>query len=559
MWSGGYNQEHAADQYLWDIEANTFEYVPISVTEPRCFFDGGVDDTYWVECSSGDVQDCVDYCETSCWSQGKFCAENNPCFKLSETDLECKEEEGTPDIFCAGHTNWIDGSPLVQGGNVTGALAGGAPNSLFRFPSDLDVWEFLGRTETRRWYPTLTTLHDGRVTLLGGELSVASKSLTLIDGAQELNVTTNPWGTDGYITYPFMFQMTDGRLFFAGNESPLNTILFDGQVFNPDTLMYEETYGSSTIPGGSAVMYAPDRVMKSGGCLSSSNRCEAYQETEVIDLLAPAPDWKTSCPMPQPRHFHTLTSLPDGTVLMTGGNTEGNGTETAYCRSPNGTFTTNECGSDAECEMSVFGNETCEPYDNTYYATRSAVLWWPWGGQWIEFGEQVHARMYHSTAILLPDGRVLSAGSGQRQGIPSETEVEFFSPPYKFWGPEPVIEYAPSSAVLGSTVEVEVSFDGESSPANRVHRVTMLRLGSVTHQFDQDQRFIELDFEVSGNNTLDVEMPADGAQMIPGWTMLFVLTDRDVPPKFTNMASVTGAPAPGVPSKGHYLRLDLDL
>ena len=94
-------------------------------------------------------------------------------------------------------------------------------------------------------------------------------------------------------------------------------------------------------------------------------------------------------------------------------------------------------------------------------------------------------------------------------------------------------------------------------PANEVDRVTMLRLSSVTHQFDMDQRFIELEFEATGPNTIEVEMPGDAMQIVPGWTMLFVLTDRDTPQKFKNMASLTGAPNPGVPSNGHYLRVSL--
>ena len=454
MWSGGYNQEHAADQYLWDIEDDSFEYVPISVDEPRCFFDGGVDDDHWVECAWGGLQDCVDYCESTCWGGG--CLENNPCFKLNEDDLECKEAEGTPDIFCAGHTHWVDGSPLVQGGNVTGSLNGSAPHSIFRFPREIETWEYRGQTPRRRWYPTLTTLHDWRVTLLGGELSVGDKAMTIIDGSNTYVTTTNPWGSDGWMTYPYVFQMTDGRLFYAGCESPGSDSLFQGQVFNPDPGEWEETYASSTIPGGSAVMYAPDKVMKSGGCLDVGVRCQPYQGTEVIDLGEASPEWKTSCDMPQRRHFHTLTLLPDGTVLMTGGNREGNGTNEMYCRSPGGAFTMTTCNSDSECQMSPFGNETCEEYDNAFYATRSAAIWWPWGGQWIELGEQQHPRMYHSTAALLPDGRVLSAGSGQRQGIVSETEVEFFSPPYEFWGPKPVIESASASASYGETIELEV-------------------------------------------------------------------------------------------------------
>lgn len=555
MWSGGYNQELAADQYLWDIEDDTFEYVPIAADQPRCFFDG-VADSFWVECAADGVQDCVDYCESSCWDPDVDC-DGNPCEGLSEEDLSCSQAEGTPDIFCAGHTNWIDGSPLIQGGNVTGSLNGSAPHSLFRFAEDIESWEYLGQTPRRRWYPTLTTLHDWRVSLLGGELTLNDKALTLIVGSNSFVVDTNPWGNSGFITYPYMFQMTDGRLFYAGCEGPGSDILFDGQVFNPDTLMWEETYGSSTIPGGSAVMYAPDKVMKSGGCLNGTLRCEAYQATEVIDLTEPSPEWKTSCAMPQPRHFHTLTLLPDGTVLMTGGNREGNGTDQMYCRAPNdGAFTTQTCTSDNDCQMSVFGNETCQEYDNTFYATRSAAIWWPWGGQWIELGEQVHPRMYHSTAALMPDGRVLSAGSGQRTGIPDETEVEFFSPPYEFWGSKPVIESADTSANYGETIEVEVLRDGEPGAAE-IHRVTMLRLNSVTHQFDMDQRFIELDFEVTGRRTLNVTMPSDAMQIVPGWTMLFVLTDEDTPQKFKDMASLTGAPNPGIPSVGHYLKLEL--
>lgn len=120
-----------------------------------------------------------------------------------------------------------------------------------------------------------------------------------------------------------------------------------------------------------------------------------------------------------------------------------------------------------------------------------------------------------------------------------------------------MITAAPQSAEFGTSINVEVHIPGVYLAADEIHRVTMLRLGSVTHQFDQDQRFIELDFDVVGPKGLSVHMPADGVQIVPGYTMLFVLTDRDVPQKFLDVASATGAPNPGVPSKGHYLRLDL--
>ncbi|MCR9165246.1 MAG: galactose oxidase early set domain-containing protein [Nannocystaceae bacterium] len=85
-----------------------------------------------------------------------------------------------------------------------------------------------------------------------------------------------------------------------------------------------------------------------------------------------------------------------------------------------------------------------------------------------------------------------------------------------------------------------------------------MRLGSVTHQFDMDQRFVELGFTELDADTIEVEMPQDAGEMPPGWNMLFVLTDRDVPQTYLDLASSSGSPTPGVPSQGHYLRLNLE-
>lgn len=571
-WSGsGGTQLATRDQFTWDIATNTFEYVPAVLEESyRCSF-GGAGDADWIDCDPKDPKatDCVEYCEETCWD-AESCA-FPVCNGLTPEDLSCKlfADEG-PDLFCSGHTHWVDGDPIVQGGNITGRLSGLAPRSLFRFVESAGEWLNLGMTPVRRWYPTMTTLRDSSVTLLGGA-GTGNFPLTLINQGTVGPVAFDHPGADptSSLTYPFMFQMTDGRVFYAGAEEPGDESMFDGYIFNPETVEWETDRFDSSISGGSAVMYAPDKVMKSGGCSGFGDgdgaRCQPYQDTEIIDLGVDD-EWRTSCPMPQPRHFHTLTLLPDGTVLMTGGNREGNGHGSSYCQAPDGPFAEDTCTTDADCCQTADTGEggeceeTCTPYDNAFYATKTAALWWPWSGHWIELGEQAFERMYHSTAMLLPDGRVLSAGSGQRTGVVNRKEVEFFSPPYKFWGDAPVIEDAPSEADFGSTIEVDVSLTGSSNPASEVHRVTMLRLGSVTHQFDQDQRFIELGFSPSRTdpNVLEVEMPSDGAQMTPGWTMLFVLTDRDVPTKFQELSDLSGGPGPGVPSEGHYLKLRLE-
>src|SRR5690606_29063784 len=142
------------------------------------------------------------------------------------------------------------------------------------------------------------------------------------------------------------------------------------------------------------------------------------------------------------------TVLPDGQVLVTGGGRENNG--------PNGIATTPE-------------------------------IWNPETGEWnSDLAVQQHARLYHSTALLLPDGRVMVGGGGT-PGPRNYTDVEFFSPPYLFEGDElaerPEITEAPDEIGYEGTFEVGVS--------DEISRVTLVRSGSVTHGFNNDQRFQE--------------------------------------------------------------------
>jgi hypothetical protein len=142
-------------------------------------------------------------------------------------------------------------------------------------------------------------------------------------------------------------------------------------------------------------------------------------------------------------------------------------------------------------------------------------------------------RQYHGTALLLPDGRVVVAGSGDSYGGPDQTVAEFYSPPYLFKGPRPVISAAPSEVAYGS------SFSVQSPDAASVSAVTLIRLGSVTHQFDEDQRFLELPFSTSGN-TLTIQSPAHANLAPPGHYMLFLVNAQGVP----SVAAIVRFPSP---------------
>jgi hypothetical protein len=191
---------------------------------------------------------------------------------------------------------------------------------------------------------------------------------------------------------------------------------------------------------------------------------------------------------------------------------------------------------------------TCNPGNNACYATRAAELWDPQTQRWCLMAEQSFERMYHASALLMPDGRVMSSGNGRRQGLTDWETAEFFSPPYLLRGlPRPGVSTIAGAAVpdkipnLGWGGTLQIALDDATSFAD-VGRVTLVRLGSVTHQFDMGQRFIDLgcmweSIDAAGQVVVEVFEPSDANIAPPGDYMLFVLSEA------------------GVPSDGHYVKV----
>jgi hypothetical protein len=230
-------------------------------------------------------------------------------------------------------------------------------------------------------------------------------------------------------------------------------------------------------------MYRPGKVLIVGG--SDPPGGTPTNTAETIDLNQPSPSWRYSDPMRYPRRHLNATLLPDGTVLVTGG------TSSAGFANPAG-------------------------------AVHGAELWDPATGKWQLLAGNSVNRVYHSSTILLPDGRLLHAGSGDGGGLPRELNGELFSPPYLFRGLRPSVLDTPD--VVGYGQEFLVSTDD----APQAVRVTIVGLSSVTHAFDQSQRFVELALRrVAGG--LMVTAPPSGAIAPPGPYLLFVLNSAGIP------------------------------
>jgi hypothetical protein len=377
-------------------------------------------------------------------------------------------------IFCSGHSFLPDGTLLVTGGH-NGSSGYGYPYASIYNPTQ-DSWTQIPNMQDARWYPTNTTLANGDVLVASGEITPGTYN-TL---PQVWHPATNSWLnlTSAQLfqpLYPMMFVAPNGQVFNAGPDQT-------SRYLNTSGTGAWTTVGNFNYNGtrdyGSAVIY-DGKVLIAGGDGSGSG--PATNTAEVIDLNASSPTWSYTGSLAFARRQFNLTLLPDGKVLATGGS-------------------------------GGFG------FDNASYPVYAAEMWDPARGKWTTMASISVYRGYHSTALLLPDGRVVSAG-GEQTGA----SAEIYSPPYLFNGPRPTITSVSSSSVkFGQTLNV-------STPdAANISQVTLIRLGSVTHAFNQNQRLNHLQFtQVSGG--LQVAAPANGNIAPPGHYMLFLVNSGGVP------------------------------
>jgi Domain of unknown function (DUF4082)/Galactose oxidase-like, Early set domain/Bacterial Ig-like domain/Fibronectin type III domain len=400
-----------------------------------------------------------------------------------------------PDTFanpsCGGNNALPDGRIItVGGGGITPLQTAnsfvGANTNVTGYQEANQTWGDLASNAFPTWYASTTVLADGNLLRLGGADPGVNNGYP--EMPEEYFPATNQWTTlsnnpTPMPMYPFTYVRPDGTVAVTGSTEVPEPLM----IYNPTTETWT-TSDPNAVDGGSSAMYDTGKVIKAGssyGNLAVGVNNPSAATAYITDLTQATPTWTQTGSMAYPRSFLNLTPLPDGTVLATGGGT-----------------TTNA--------------------GNTSDGVLPAEDWNPATGQWTTWASMAVSRLYHSIAMLLPDGTVLVAGSGDKPGVLNEQNAQIFSPPYLFKGPRPTITSSPSVVQYGS------SFQVSTPDAASITSVSLIRTGAVTHSFDESARRVSLSFTAS-SGALNVQAPATGGDAPPGNYMLFIVNSNGVP------------------------------
>ena len=408
------------------------------------------------------------------------------------------------DMFCNAMVLLQDGRVLIDGGTIQYDPFHGAANASLFEPS-ISTFSDVQPTLHGRWYPSLLTLADGRVMTFSGLEESGGTNL-----AVEFYTIGSGWSTTYNANwtpdlYPRLHLLPDGKVFYSGAQTK-------SRLFDPSTTTWSSviattnysgirTYGTSVLlPLSPANNYDPKVIIMGGGNPSTAS-------TEIIDMGSSVPAWQYGPPMSQPRIEMNAVILPNGKVLALGGS--------LY----------DEQNSTASLNADLY-----DPVSNTFSSA----------------GVYVYPRLYHSVALLLPDGTVWSAGGNPSRGhyVPQQ---EIYKPSYLF-NPDGTAATRPTVTSAPSSISYSSAFTVQTPDSANVSKVVLVRNGNVTHAFGMDQRLVELSF-TPDIGSISVTAPPNGNIAPPGYYMLFILNNSGVPSiaKFVQImgaqnVSVTASP-----------------
>lgn len=412
------------------------------------------------------------------------------------------------DSFCSALTELPDGRLLMVGGNSTNAsmIYDPATGMQTAGPNPAEA----------RWYGTSIRLTDGHILLLGG--GAYYNTTAYQNPGDDSGVATTPeigTGTGSWVqltgaTSDYAFGATDNRWWYprAFNGPAGDVVGFSGSnIWSLSTEGSGALTATGTLPffpgvSGSAVMYAPGKVLVAGGGeRANGDGSTSTDEAATIDFTTATPTVASTGSMAKGRNWLNLTVLPTGEVLANGGTT------------------VSENAGD----------------DNS---VKTAEIWDPETGEWRTAATAQRTRTYHSTSLLLPSGAVFTGGGGV-PGPEDNFNAELYYPAYLFtqgsdgvtrWASRPAISAISGDAVYGGSVRLTIG-DGRT-----IASASLITSPSVTHSQNTDERRIPLTMTQSGG-TVTATLPSS-VDTMPVGTYELTVTDSNGVPSTAQMITI---------------------
>ncbi|WP_326661891.1 galactose oxidase-like domain-containing protein [Streptomyces sp. NBC_00385] len=354
-----------------------------------------------------------------------------------------------------------------------------------------------------RWYPTLTTLEDGKVLALSGLDEIGQ----IVPGKDEIyDPETKEWEYTGIVrkfpTYPAIFLLNDGKLFYSGSNAGYGpaTVGRDPGVWDLATNRFTKIPGLSDpdkMETSATVRLPPAQDEKfmviGGGGVGESDK--SSEKSRLVDLKDADPEFKDGASLDEGTRYPSASLLPDDSLLVTGGSNDYRG----------------RGGSD------VLQARLYDAKSDTYQRVADPAV----------------GRNYHSGSVLLPDGRVMIFGSDSlysdkantRPGV-FEQRIEIYTPPYLYRDSRPELTAGPKKIERGKTAVFT------TNQASSIKSAKLMRPSAVTHVTDTDQRSVALDLKQK-DGEISVTVPGNRALVPSGWYMLFVTDDKGTPSEGT--------------------------
>ncbi|MBA2949750.1 kelch motif-containing protein [Streptomyces himalayensis] len=352
-----------------------------------------------------------------------------------------------------------------------------------------------------RWYPTLTTLSDGKILSLSGLDEIGQ----LVPGKNEIyDPKTKKWtytkDVRQFPTYPAISLMQDGKLFYSGANAGYgpDDVGRDPGIWDLKTNKFSKVPGMSDkklLETAGTVLLPPAQDEKymviGGGGVGESKK--SSKKTRIIDLLADDPKFVDGPELEKGTRYPQSSILPDDTVLVSGGSEDYRGR-----------------GDSNILQARI--------YDAKANSLRRVA-------------DPLVGRNYHSGSLLLPDGRVMFFGSDSLYADKANTKpgtfeqrIEIYTPPYLYQGSQPTLGGGPKTVKRGESA----TFTTKHSASIKTAR--LIRPSASTHVTDVDQRSIALDLKKTSEG-VTVTIPKSRNLVESGWYMLFVTDDQGTPSK----------------------------